>query len=323
MDQKLTVAVCYEPPLAEHGADLQDILEQVSFVQRHLSAAGYFVRELPYKNDPVSFIQNLKSMRPYAAWNLFETFGGAEERQNLGAALLEIAGIPYTGSRLNAITTCMDKRTVKALLTVAGVPTPEMYPYFTPGRWILKPAKLHGSVGITEKSVVDASSASHLAEAIAEYPAEMEIFAERYIEGREFSVAMLDTADGLKTVALAEMRFMDYKPGEPRILSFDAKWAEESTEYKRTVRSFELGPEDGRILENIKTVADKTAALIGLEGFARIDFRCDSDNRIWVIDVNPNPGLGDDAGFIAACAHAGLTPAQTLSYIVKAAQHIR
>lgn len=319
MVQKMTVALCYEPPLTEHGADLQDISEQAAFVRKYLSSAGYTTYDIVYGGDPISFLQKIKEARPQFIWNLFETFGGVEQRQNLGAALLEITGIPYTGSKLDAITHCSDKRTVKAILYAAGIPVPETRHIFTPGRWILKPAKLHGSAGITEKSVVYAASEEDLLQELKKYPDSLGIFAERYIDGREFSVTMLDFGDRLSAVAIAEMLFSGYRSGESKILTFNAKWAEESAEYKNSVRTFNFTTKDTQVLEEMKTVAEKTAVILGLSGFARIDFRLSADNKIWVIDVNPNPCLGEDSGFTAACGHAGVNPEQMVSYIIKAA----
>ena len=313
----MTVAICYESPLTEHGADLQDILEQADFVRQHLSTAGYVTQDIVYDGDPVSFIQKLREMRPHVIWNLFETFAGVEEKQNLGAALLELTNIPYTGSKLDTLTICTDKRTVKALLNSANIPTPAVYPIFNPGRWIFKPAKLHGSVGITEKSVIDATLEEQLLYEFAKYPKELEIFAERYIEGREFSASILNTGNGLKTIAVSEMLFSDYWSDAPKILNYNAKWAKESVEYKNSVRSFDFNHEDLPLLKEMEIIVEKTAVLFGLNGFARIDFRLDADNKIWVIDVNPNPCLGEDAGFVAACGHSGITPEQTVSYIVK------
>jgi len=319
MVQKVTVAICYEPPLVKHGADLQDILEQVNFVRQYLSTAGYLTRDIVYRDDPLSFLQEINNLRPDVIWNLFETFEGAEEKQNLGIAMLELTGVPYTGNKLNPITICIDKRTVKALLSLADIPTPGTYSLFHPGKWIFKPGKLHGSVGITEKSVADITSEEQLLSELAKYPKELEIFAEQYIDGREFSAAMLDMGNGLKTVAVSEMLFSDSWSDSPKILNFNSKWAKESAEYKNSVRSFNFTPEDIPMLKNMRNMAEKIAAHLGLSGFARIDFRVGADNKIWVIDVNMNPCMGEDAGFIAACKYAGITPEQAVSNIVLAA----
>ena len=315
----MNVSICYEPPLKEHDADLQDILKQAAFIRRCLTTAGYSVKDIVYEGDPVSFFQKVKEARPSVLWNLFETFNGAEEKLNIGAALLELTGVPYIGSRLDTITICTDKRTVKGLLNLAGIKTPEMYPSFRSGKWILKPSKLHGSVGITERSVIDADSEERLLSEFLKYPKEYEMFAERYVDGREFSASLLDTGNGLETIAVSEMLFTDYQRETPKILTFNAKWAEESFEYKNSVRSFDFNKSDIPLIEEMGRIAGKAAFLLKVSGFARIDFRLDTDNQIWVIDVNLNPCMGEDAGFVAACEYAGITREEAVSYIIKAA----
>jgi D-alanine-D-alanine ligase len=57
--------------------------------------------------------------------------------------------------------------------------------------------------------------------------------------------------------------------------------------------------------------------LFGLTGYARVDFRCDSQQRPWILEINTNPCISPDAGFAAALAHAGLSYEAGLQLILE------
>jgi D-alanine-D-alanine ligase len=275
---------------------MQDVLSQVAFLQKHMKEQIF---PLPYSGNVCSFIESLKQAD--VAWNLFESFGGQEEKQYLGAALFEMAGVRYTGSTLEALVLCADKLRVRALLKEVGVPVP--MGEGASALWIIKPAKFHGSVGITDASVV-----SDITNIPAGY------FVEAYIDGEEYAVSLLDKGNGLEAIAAARMDFINYPKDKPRILGFDAKWNEDSEDYQRTVRSFDV---NAGLARELSSLAEKSATALGLAGFARIDFRVDKSGQPFVIDVNPNPGLGEDSGFVAACRYAGIDVDFALGYIVE------
>ena len=307
----LKVAIVFEPPAGQSAADIKDIEAQCHFLEKYLP---YISTVRPYRGDKAAFLRSLEGAA--LAWNLFETFDGKEELQHLGAELLESVWLAYTGSKFSALKRASDKRKVKELLCSAGLPTPPIFSKtsFTAGYWIVKPALLHGSVGITDASVVYAETPADL-ETV--FPGET-FFAETYIDGDEYAVSLLDMGDGLKALAVAQMRFIDYPEGKPKILNYDSKWAEESADYKKSVRDFSV---DSELASELGKIAEAAASAIGLEGFARIDFRVDKATKPWIIDVNPNPGLGEDAGFIAATRHAGLSVEKALGLIIQAALH--
>lgn len=302
--ESLKIAICYEEPTEDASADLLDIEAQADFLSKSLS--GHTVTRLPLTDDIPLFFARLKEAD--LAWNLFEIFHGREEKHPLGAALLEIARIRYTGNGFDTLGLLSDKRTVKAVLAAAGLPVPESYAGGpADGQWVVKPSKLHGSSGIGDCSVFPANRLPDI------LGAGNDLLAERYISGDEYSATLIDTGAAIRTVAVAQMRFEGYMADQPRILSFDAKWSQSSLAYRRTNRTFEI---DGPVAAKITALADRVASAVNLNGFARIDFRLDRDVPL-VIDVNPNPGLGDDSGFIAACKQAGIK--NPLDCIIKAA----
>jgi len=102
------------------------------------------------------------------------------------------------------------------------------------------------------------------------------------------------------------MCFEGFGPDRHRIVDYEAKWAEGSFAERHTVRSFSPAQEDGPLVERLSALARRCWNLFGLRGYARIDFRVDDDGRPYVLEVNANPCLSPDAGFMAAARQAGL-----------------
>jgi D-alanine-D-alanine ligase len=128
---------------------------------------------------------------------------------------------------------------------------------------------------------------------------------------------MLADERGVQVLPPAEMTFMDYPPGKERVLGYRAKWEPTAFEYEHTVRRFDFPPEESGLIEQMKQIARRCWALFDLHGYARADMRVDADSRIFVLEINANPCLDADAGFAAAVARAGISPAQMVQRILE------
>jgi D-alanine-D-alanine ligase len=113
-------------------------------------------------------------------------------------------------------------------------------------------------------------------------------------------------AEGPQLLPPAEIRFVDWEAGRPKLVDWRAKWDEASPEYRRTVRGQDFGPEDAPLLAELGELARRCWRLFGLGGWARVDFRVDEAGRPWILEVNANPCLSPDAGFAAALTRAGI-----------------
>ena len=125
-------------------------------------------------------------------------------------------------------------------------------------------------------------------------------FAEEYIDGREFNIAVLASPRGPETLPPAEIDFSAFPAGKRRVVGYRAKWAEDSFEYGNTPRRFDFPPADDRLLEELQHLARQCWRLFTLRGYVRVDFRVDSQRRPWILEINTNPCLSPDAGFAAA-----------------------
>jgi len=116
---------------------------------------------------------------------------------------------------------------------------------------------------------------------------------------------------------VAEIVFEDFPKGMSRVVGYEAKWHEDSFAYVHTVRRFPEDPADAALLERVGKLAEAAWRICGLRGYARIDFRLDEDGNPCVLEVNANPCLAADAGFMAAAAKAGLTPGDVIGRILE------
>ena len=137
------------------------------------------------------------------------------------------------------------------------------------------------------------------------------------MDGREFNLSLLAKGTAAEVLPPAEMVFLDYPPGKERVLGYRAKWVPEAFEYSHTARRFDFPPEDLALIEQMKEIALRCWALFDLRGYARVDLRVDEDSRIFVLEINANPCLTPDAGFAAAVARAGISPAQMVQRILE------
>jgi D-alanine-D-alanine ligase len=146
-----------------------------------------------------------------------------------------------------------------------------------------------------------------------------QFFAEAFIEGREFNLALLDGPDGPRLLPIAEIDFVDYPDDRPRIVDYEAKWEDDSFAFGNTPRHFDFPAADGSLLERLGELALATWRLFDLTGYVRVDFRVDSMNKPWILEINVNPCLSPDAGFAAAAARAGMDYDEMIGCIVSSA----
>jgi D-alanine-D-alanine ligase len=106
--------------------------------------------------------------------------------------------------------------------------------------------------------------------------------------------------------------------GASRICTYDAKWTHESVAYQRilSICPARLEPALERAVIDVSRRAWR---LLGLRDYGRIDFRLDRRGRPVVIDVNTNPDLEEEVGFVVAAEHAGLGFDRTIGEVVAAA----
>lgn len=265
-------------------------------------------------------------------FNLCESIAQRSSYQPCFAGYLELLGVPFTGAGSTALNLAIDKRLTKAVLRSVGVQTPESWhgadllskstlpaplrPQL-PFPLIVKPACEDGSIGIEQRSVVGnwPELASVLMEADKRFGANG-VLVERYIEGREYTVAMLGNAD-TEVLPMSELTFVNSPAGYRPILSYQMKWVMNSAERRAFQRICPAHPAP-EAADQIITACRLAYRAIGLSGYGRIDVRYETATQTaYVIDVNANPDITDAQGLPFMAQVAGITYPQLIERILQ------
>lgn len=219
--------------------------------------------------------------------------------------VLEHLGVPYTGSGVMASAIGMDKVKTKMIWRAAGLPTPDFY---VAGQTMtelsfplmVKPAHEGSSIGMRK---VD--NAEQLAAAIAEAEKfDTEVLVEQWIQGAEFTVAILN-GEALPAIRLeTPNRFYDY----------EAKYEANTTRY--------LCPcgLDAEQEKTLQALALEAFNQVGCRGWGRVDVMQDGQGKFYLLEVNTVPGMTDHSLVPMAARAAGRDFPQLVAEILLAAE---
>lgn len=199
--------------------------------------------------------------------------------------LLEVMGIPYTGSGILASALAMDKEASKKIFLYHGI---HVAPFVVLGRdnfefqisdfksqiempWVVKPAAEGSSIGVSI-----AKSEEDIADAVqAAFSYGKKIIVEKYIKGKEIQIGIL----GQTALGGVEVR-----PSK-EFYSYEAKYTPGLTQYI-------LPPDiDDYVYESLKNMALKAHNALGCKGATRVDFIVDASNRPYILEINTIPGM--------------------------------
>ncbi|MCF6154166.1 MAG: D-alanine--D-alanine ligase [Candidatus Brocadia sp.] len=261
------------------------------------------IEELDHKEIDVAFI---------ALHGYFGEDGGVQQ-------LLELKGIPYTGSGVNASKLAMDKLATKKCFIDAGLRTPE---YITVTEFresieiqhevmrlglplVLKPTRNGSSIGIT--LVKDINNLQAALEKAFEFG--YEVIIEKYVKGREFTVGILDD----KPLPIIEI-----KPAM-EFFNYDAKYKDTRTEYLIVkITPGENSDEADNTFRNIgfllpsqydeaQELALNAHKILGCRGFSRVDMLLGDQNKFSLLEVNTIPGFTKKSLLPKAARAAGIS----------------
>jgi D-alanine-D-alanine ligase len=297
--------------------DVRQVVDSAGQIAGILRDAGHQVQCVPVRPG-LRWLAAVR--RADAVFNLCESIAAVSRYEALVAGTLELTGVPFTGARPDVIALCHRKPVCNALLASRGLPVPRWIvpnghrvPADFPLPAIVKPAAEDASVGIDQASVVTTRRA--LAMRVARLSEDHdEVLVQQYVPGRELAVGFV----GRRALPLSEIDFSTMPEGTWPILSFSAKWAVGSAE--------DLGSRPVCPAAVSKTVAERLSAVareawtaVGGSGYGRVDLRLDEMGQPWILEVNPNPDIADDAGLSRMAKAAGWSYEDLILRIVDAA----
>ena len=313
---KIVIAVVHNAPVpAGHAFSVAslDVLTQVEAIENTLVELGHQTVRIPFTRDISDLIQRMEEEKVEMAFNLCETVDENPRFAGHPAAVLELLGIPFSGSLSMAFMLSTDKLMTKRLLIARGIRTPNYLIYNGTDKFnyhvlrfpvIVKPRFEDASIGIDQDSIFQ--DEEQLRKGLREFFERFgTILAEEYIAGREFNVSLFGYPSA-SILPVAEIDFSALPQGLYPIVGYRAKWVRDSFEYHNTPRKF---PQDlpHTLLKRIESTALEGFRILMLRDYGRVDMRVDGSGRIQVLEINANPCLSPDAGFAAAAQKAGMT----------------
>jgi D-alanine-D-alanine ligase len=259
-------------------------------------------------------------------FNLAEGIGSDPLKEPKIAAAFEKVGLPFTGAGSQALALCLNKQKTKKALKKNNISTPkyQLIKKLPATRkkslkfpLIIKPVHEDGSIGITSDSVVNDEAAfeNKVKEILEVY--KQPALVEEYIDGREINAALLGNGEAIQALPLSEIIF-DFPEGVPKIVSFEAKWVEDSMLCKNSVGKCPADVPDS-MRDRIVELAKKSFLAMGCADYCRVDFRLRGE-ELFVLEVNPNPCINPNgAGFIRSANAAGYSYSDVINKIVELA----
>ncbi len=326
---------------ADSAAD-RDVQVQVEAVEQALRTLGHWPRRVACTLNLEAVEESLTADRPGVVFNLVESLGGSDRLAHLAAVLLDDLDLPYTGTHSTNLHLTNNKPAAKERLRAAGLPTADWVvgaggngPVGVVGNalcgvpggtlappYIIKAVWEHASVGLDDHAIIRAGDGSTVALQVESRSRQLgrQCFAEQFIDGREFNLSLLANGAAPHVLPPAEIDFSGFPKGKPRIVGYAAKWDERTFEFDNTPRKFDFPAADASLLDTLRGLALDCWRLFDLRGYARVDFRIDAKGRPWILEINANPCLSPDAGFVAALARAKLPFERAVEWILEDAQ---
>jgi len=310
-------ALILHNPVSENSRDDElDVLNQAELIEDALIQLGYTSERMAFGLNYNKLGKLLKDKSISVVFNLVETIGNAGRLSFIAPAILELTGVPFSGSGAETIFITTDKVICKKILTFNAINTPDWTRKITEIKpemiYIPKPISEDGSVGIDDILTIRGNEVKEIPQGY---------FLEEYIHGREFNISVIGGENRIQVLPPAEMCFEDnYFETKPHILGYKAKWDEASMEYKNTTRSFQFDNSDVSLIETLIKISVRCWEIFGLRGYARIDFRIGNDGIPWVIEINANPCIAPDSGFVAACHEAKMENVEIIKRIIEDAK---
>jgi D-alanine-D-alanine ligase len=301
--------------------DELDVIQQRDLVKEACEKLNYEVHFFTIGSNLLSDIEAIKTHKNAIVFNLVEATFGKGELIYFAPALLNTLKIPYTGVPLDALFITTNKVLAKKIMQFNKLPTASFFEINdfkkldATKTYIAKPIWEEASVGITEDFIFNTSEINK-AEIIKKLP-NSHYFIEEFIDGREINISLLASKNGVEILPPAEIIFSDYFNNKPKIVGYAAKWDENSEEYKQTNRFFGTLENNLTLKKNLISICKKTWKAFNLKGYARIDFRVDKNNQIFILEINGNPCISPDSGFVAALGIAGYPKENMIQRIIE------
>ncbi len=298
--------------------------EDIETIRQSLSEQGFRAEAVNLKDQFSTLHRILTKNRPDVIFNLVEVFNDSPWDEFKVAGMYELLRIPFTGAPALTLGICQRKMLTKQILMANGIPTPRFKKYSKnsiPKRHglkyplIVKPAREDASTGIENESVVTNREdlLKRVEHIIEDY--EQSALVEEYIDGRELNVSILGDTDPV-ALPISEIDFSEVPSHLHKIVSYQSKWDPTHEAYHT---AFPVCPADlpKATTKRVHQIAIRAFQVMRCRDYSRIDIRLSKAKKLYVLEVNPNPDLAAEVGFMRSAEEYGLSFGEALKKIVE------
>jgi len=336
----MKIAVVFDTPYSgwgheEHLARLRHEFEKEPEPEHEYQIAealiskGHDVLLVGVYDEPAAALELLRENPVDLVFNAAESFQGNDDLDFLIPALLESAGVAYTGSPPQGLMVTRNKSVSKKILAHHGVHVPGFVVYRLDDELvvrpeiefpaIVKPLRRDASVGIAKASVVrDADALFERVKFVHERLNDAAIV-EQFIDGRELYVSMLGNNSSVEILPFMELVFDKEKSKpEERIATRQAKWDDPYRE-RKGIRNVFARPISKVAQERLEQACRTAYRALWLRDYARVDVRLDADDEVWVLEANANPYISYGHEVAKSAEKAGMDYDSFIDRIVREA----
>jgi len=288
-----------------------------------LRGMGHEVRPVGVGSELGPILEAVKEYKPHVAFNLLEEFDGYPLFDQHVFSYLELNKQKYTGCNPRGLTLTHDKALAKKILAYHRIHSPR-FAVFPANRKVQRPNRLRfplfvkslsdeGSVGIAQASIVRDDEKLKERVNFIHRQNETPAIAEEYIEGREIYVGVIGN-ERLQAYTPWELIMPNLPDGAANIATGKVKGDVKYQKKVGLVTQPAVIEEEAK--EEFERLSKRVYRILGLSGYARIDYRLTQGGRMYVLEVNPNPQIAHQEDFADSAEHCGLTYEALLQKIV-------
>jgi len=271
--------------------------------------------------------EKFREAKPDIVFNFAEGLKGISREAQI-PAILDMLGIPYTGSDPLTLATCLDKSRTKEILTYHKIPNPKFiladsfdsiknhrlkFPL------IVKPISEGSSKGIFSSSFVQNENEleNEINRVLSEY--DQSALVEEFLPGREFTVGVLGNGPEAIALPVVEINYQEFPEDFVPIYSYEAKWILDTKENPLDVFTCPANVSE-ELESQIKEIVLNAYKTLRCKDWSRIDVRLDENNIPNIIEVNPIPGIlpdpNDNSCFPKAARTYGLNYEELVNQVL-------
>lgn len=336
MKKNKKILICFNEPIGMYdnytGKEIEDplksidlsesgFMEHLDTITKSLKKNFTTVETCSVNSNIKKFIKKVNKYSPSVIYNFVESIDGKANLESDIAGVYELLGYPYTGNPAIALGNCLNKSRTKHILNSAGIKTPNSIFLGLEERingqlsnlrfpLIVKLLAEDASIGISEHSVVHNLKGLNKQLDFLFTNYKQGVVVEEYIDGREFNLSIL----GNEVLPISEIVFDGLPKNLPNIVTYEAKWDPE-TQYFKFTKPICPARIDIKLAKKLIQIALKSFNSLKCRDYARVDIRIDSQDNPFVIDVNPNPDISIDSGFVRSAKKAGYSYPKLLKQI--------